>query len=128
MRTKLFTLTALLAVTGTVLAGCTTLPPAKPVWDLSSIAGTWEGTATTLRGTSPFVLTIKEDGSYEGTLLGGIPEKREGIMRLRDGKIRWESYTIVRTGTFTLYEGEGKRVLKGSGDKGGMTIEMRPAK
>ncbi len=36
----------------------------KPIADFKAIAGKWKGTLTGPRGTGPYELTIKEDGSW----------------------------------------------------------------
>lgn len=112
----------------TLLAGCATLPPAKPVADLRSVAGKWEGTVTAGFGTVPYTLTIKEDGSWEAVAPAIPPGRFEGRMSVKDGKIRFISHTTGRTGTYTLHEGEGKRVLAGATDEKDVTVELRPAK
>ena len=112
----------------TVLVACATLPPAKPVQDLRTIAGTWQGTVTSSSGTSPYTLTIKEDGSWEGLAPDIPPGRFEGKMSVKEGKIRLISHTTGRTGTYTLHEGEGKRALTGATDEKDVTVQLRPAK
>lgn len=113
---------------GILLAACATLPPAKPVQDLKSIAGKWEGTATSGLGTFPYRTVIKEDGSWEGVAPDIPPGKFQGSMVVKDGKIRSLSRTTGRAYTFTLHEGEGTRVLRGVSDEKDVTIVLRPAK
>jgi hypothetical protein len=107
------------------LAACATLPPAKPVHDLKSIAGAWEGMAARAEGVATYTMTIKADGSWEATARGGT---FEGSMRLEDGKIHSQSKTTGIKYMFTLHEGEGQRVLKGSSYDGSVTIELRPVR
>jgi hypothetical protein len=52
----------------------------------------------------------------------------EGTVAVADGKFRWKSITSGRTGTYTLHEGDGKRVLVTSADDGSSVGELRPAK
>lgn len=105
----------------TLLAGCATatspaketatLPPAKAIQDVKSIAGTWAGTLVTPRTSTSYRLTIHEDGSWDAVAPGIPPGKFNGIMRVSGDKALFRSYTTGRTGTMTLHEAEGKRVL-----------------
>jgi hypothetical protein len=47
-------------------------------------------------------------------------------MFVRSGKIFWVSRTTGRSGTYTLHEGEGQRVLSGRSDDGSITIRLTP--
>ena len=116
--------TAFLGV-AVLAAACATLPPAKPVQDIRTIAGKWEGTVTTPGGPSPYTMTIKEDGSYEGSFQGGTVV---GSIRLSKGKILWKSDTSGRTGTYSLHEGEGHRLLVGQSDDGSITARLTPVR
>lgn len=56
-----------------VLTGCATLPPVRPVENVKSIAGTWEGTVSAPGGGRFWLrFTINEDGSYLATLVNGV--------------------------------------------------------
>lgn len=112
----------------TLLAGCATLPPAKPIQDLKSIAGWWEGTLSTPEGTFHATLKINEDGSYSATASGPSPGRVEGVLRLRDGKVLWFSRTTGRSGAFTLHEGDGKLILKSTTEGSSVLAEFRPVK
>ncbi len=107
---RLFALMVLFV--GTVVGGCSTLPPAKPVQDIKSIAGIWEGTMTL--GVSQFgsvtrgaTWIIKEDGSY---VMITPREKGAGTVHITNGMIRFADGPRL-SGIAYLYEGEGKRVL-----------------
>jgi len=87
-----------------VVVGGAAMPPETPINDMKSIAGIWKGTFTTGKGSSsPITLTITEAGEYnavrpEGSSSGGVI--------LKDGK------GVTSRGTvYTLYAGDGKRVL-----------------
>jgi hypothetical protein len=98
------------------MAGCAAaLPP----------AGKWWGTVTVPSGSSALAWMIKEDGSYEGTSSGGITQF-DGNVFLRQGKILWLTRTTGRSGTMTLHEGEGRRVLSGRPDDGSITFTLTP--
>ena len=123
----------LLLVT-TALAGEATLPPAKPVSDIKSIAGTWEGTVS-LRDAEilRYTLTVKDDGSWEGIRYpkrakGGRLLTFQGTMSVSDGKIRYKNETRGTTGIFSLHEDDGKRMLVGSSADGKfeLTQQSRP--
>ena len=114
-----------------VLVGCATLPPAQPARDLKAIAGKWEGTLTSRTGARlPYTTTISENGTTE-TIVPGLsnPGPRfVGVVRVEAGKYRWKSDTTGRTGTYTLHEGEGRRVLVSQADDGSSTAEGTPVK
>lgn len=114
---------------GAAVAGCAaSLPPVKPVQDFKAIAGRWQGTWTGPPGTFAQAWTIKEDGSWEivtsSPILGNT--HFEGVLRLREGKIIWLSRTSGRSGTMTLHEADGRRVLTGLGDDGVITFRLTP--
>ncbi len=106
MRTRLG-LTALLA--GIVLAGCATLPPARPIQDVKTLAGVWEGRIKSPSGPDlPVVVTIKEDGSY---VITSPSERVTGTIYLSGTQPLFKT-SRPSSGTVTLYEGEGKRMLR----------------
>ena len=92
------------------LVSCSTLPPAKPINNLTSIAGTWSGTVTTRRGSEPATMTITADGKYLSERASG---KSSGKISLKDGKVVTERGTI-----YTLHEGEGKQILTTASPQG----------
>ena len=113
------------------LAACASLPPARPATDLKAIAGKWEGTLTARNGAQvPFTSTISENGTIE-TLVPSFsnPGPRFiGKVTVEGGKYRWKSETTGRTGSYTLHEGDGKRVLVSTPDDGGGEARATPAK
>lgn len=94
-----------------LLIGCATLPPAKPIKNFKSIAGTWKGTFTTdSHDDVPVTVTIRPDGTYKHVRAG---RTSSGTFKLlKDGKVK------SRTTTWTLHEGEGKRILTTSHPRG----------
>jgi hypothetical protein len=50
--------------------------------------------------------------AISATLAGGTPPKHNGRVQLVDGKLRARSNTTGNAATWTLHEGEGKRVLR----------------
>ena len=109
-----------------LLAGCApALAPARLIPDLASIAGKWEGTVTTPGGGSPFTLTIKEDGSWEGVATSPA-RVFKGEIRVRDGRAPFFSRTTGGSGTYTLHESNGQCMLIGRSDDGSVTVKLTP--
>ena len=114
-------LALMLALVGASLAGCaqstSQMPSVQvPISSVSAVAGKWAGTVRRDPSTEDdwVDLTIKDDGTYElksfrtfGTLLGS------GKLTLSNGTMTSE--TQRAHATFTLHEGEGKRLLKVDG-------------
>jgi putative ABC transport system substrate-binding protein len=99
------------------------LPPVRAITDLKSVAGQWDAVATSTTGPSgPFVWTIREDGSYEMAPFG-----LSGTVRVSEGKLLYRGALTGRTGSLTLHEGGGRRLLRGASDDGVYTFELRPA-
>jgi hypothetical protein len=114
-----------------IMAGCASLPPSKNARDLNEVAGKWEGTMQLRNGrVFPATLTIAQDGRYESLVPGlGSPGPRfVGTISLEDGKYRWKSETSGASGTYTLHEGDGKRMLVGADDNANHKTEFYPAK
>jgi hypothetical protein len=73
-------------------------------------------------------MIIRPDGTWELDLPGGSPSRHTGTVRLIDGKLRSHSTTTGNDSTWTLHEGEGRRVLKSVNDESGVTVELAPVK
>ena len=101
--------------------GTSRLPPAVPIQDLKSLVGKWEGRITGGSTPDPFTWTINEDGSYDLEELG-----QRGTLQVSEGRILFKNPAAGRTGTVTLHEGGGRRVLRGV-TSDGMTWELTPA-
>lgn len=114
-------------IAGALLAACAPLPPPKPIPDLKSIAGKWEGTVTTPGESFPYTLTIREDGSWWAVAPRG-PGVFEGLIRVRDGRALFASRTTGGSGTYTLHENNGQRILFGRSDDGSITIKLTPVR
>jgi hypothetical protein len=93
-----------------VLAGCATLPPVKQIEDVKILAGDWEGLIT-LPSDDQIVrvrLTIKEDGSL---VVPTSTSTVNGTIYLSGGQALFRT-SRPSSGTVTLYEGDGKRMLR----------------
>jgi hypothetical protein len=103
------------------------LPPAQIAKNLNQIVGTWEG-----GGVGPgsdgtlYTLTISETGRYRAVNAQG--REFAGQVQVSEGRFRFKSATTGLSGTMTLYEGEGKRILGTRTDDGRITAEYRAAK
>jgi hypothetical protein len=87
--------------------------PAQPGTDLAQIVGTWEGTLLNSGQKYPMILTIREDGTWESMVTGlKSGSKFSGTVRVTDGKFRYHTNENKIDGTYTLREGDGKRVLE----------------
>lgn len=106
-------------------AACASLPPAKQVTSVDQIAGKWQGTVSTPGGPLPATTTINADGNYSA-VVGSTA--RSGQITLVNGKLRAKSDQTGATGTYSLHEGEGRRVLIYSADDGSVRSEYTPAK
>jgi hypothetical protein len=99
--------TALLTAAALAPAGCTSLPPARKVTDMSLIAGQWQGQIAFARGPYQlFYLTIEPDGNLVARWPGGT---RWGNVTLEGRYTRFSFY--IWSGTIDYLEGGGDRVL-----------------
>ena len=94
------------------------LPPARTLQsaDLAGLAGEWEGMLTGAGlgaqsgGRANVRVTVAPDGAFTATVDG---QPGLGKARIQDGNVVFEGSTT--RGTATLYEGGGRRVLRGQG-------------
>lgn len=115
----------LVAVSAALFTACATVPPAKSVASLTDIAGKWEGTASGAGGSTPVTMTVNPGGTYS-TVLGG--RTFTGKISLEGGKLRGRSNETGNTGTWSLHEGDGRRVLVYNPDRGGGSSRLTPVK
>jgi hypothetical protein len=128
--------TLVLVLIGLVLAGCATiekLPPVKPIQDLKSLEGDWEGTETLVhldRSIARAILTFKMNGSFRGRLQpGAYPEEAySGDVRVKKGKLLYTTANPRWTakGVFVLHEGDGKTVLVKQNEDGKILGRYKP--
>jgi hypothetical protein len=111
------------------IAGCASLPPAKSVTSLGQIAGKWQGTGSSGYGSTPVTQTINPDGTYTAVLASGPRAGTyTGKITLVEGRLHGKGDQTGSTGTYTLHEGEGQRVLVYKSDDGALTSELKAAK
>jgi hypothetical protein len=121
-----------LLVASTLAAfGCATLPPAQAARDLKAIAGRWEGTVRLRDGAMyKAKMEITEDGRYVAVLdppIRNLGATFPGTIKVENGQFVSFSEVTRATGTFTLHEGDGKRVLTSSSSNAtGEYVPARP--
>jgi hypothetical protein len=101
---------------------------ADSVWitDMKSISGEWEGTVTCSRcPVGNYVLIINEDGSW---ISKGPDVGSKGVGALANGQFHFKSYTTGKSGTWTLTDTGGKKVLISLTDDQTIRGEFRRAK
>lgn len=96
---------------GIVATGCAAVAPTKPIATFGEIAGTWEGQYVLPSGeVGPrWEHTIREDGQGRFRRFE-LPIDGIRQLRLHDGKVVYDS--MFWSGTLTLHEVEGRRILK----------------
>jgi hypothetical protein len=114
------------ALFATLVAGC--VSARAPSVEAAGLVGTWRGRMSGPQGNAPIILTIAEDGTFQG-LLFVEPKYKEikgAISVLSPGNIRYEGND--GNGRVTVREKHGQRVLRFVRDGGGGGGELTPAK
>jgi hypothetical protein len=109
------------------LAACATAP-AVPLTDPRELAGVWRGRMTGRSGSAIAALTIKEDGSFGGTMyFDGEDKDFSGtITVVRPGHAIYRSSQGF--GSVVLEEQGGTRTLRFQPDGGGVASVFAPAR
>jgi len=90
------------------------------------LLGTWSGTIYAAnRMTYPYTITFKDDGSWHSTSTLP-PGSFNGTWQLNGDRVVWRSITSGRTGTGTLHEVNGARILRMIPDDRSGTTELTP--
>jgi hypothetical protein len=119
----------IVAAVAALAVGCTSLPPAQSAKNVSTIAGEWRGAIQDRTGGSTgAAMTIAAEGRYELALdrPGPMGTKFPGTVTVDNGAYRFRSERTGNTGTMTLHEGDGKRVLSLRTDANTTTGEFTP--
>ena len=109
---------------------------AVPITELKMVAGKWAGNVRGLAGPRDDAgdwvqMTIAESGAYEFSIARTIGVfSGKGMFSVKDGKLAMEGER--GSGTFTLFERDGRRFLRGGGTIGSgsgtpLSGELRPA-
>jgi hypothetical protein len=112
----------LLVLAVVAIAGCASLPPARPISDIALIVGRWQGQITFGRGPDElFYLTINPDSSLAASWDGVT---RHGKIALEGGRARFSLY--IWSGSLDYLEGNGDRVILMKEDFSAWDAIVRP--
>ncbi|PYO02079.1 MAG: hypothetical protein DMD91_05430 [Candidatus Rokuibacteriota bacterium] len=111
-----------------VIGGCATAgAPETPVaiTDVNQLAGHWTGWVFRPQVSGSVVTTIRPDGTFTASSNSPGITDVYGNISVRDGKARYETtlsqqggVVVTPSGTVQLFDGGGKRILRGQSDDG----------
>jgi hypothetical protein len=114
----------LVAVVAFALAGCAS---GVAIRDPQDVAGAWRGRVLGPLGHGFATLTVRADGTYSGTLyLDGGDREFSGQLTVVGGQVRY--LDTSGSGSVTLDERAGQRVLRFVADGGGAVALYSPAR
>jgi hypothetical protein len=95
------------------------------VTDVGQIAGTWTGTGYGPGWPVPVAQALNPDGSYITVLPNGT---FTGKVTVSGAKLQGKSDQTGTIYTYTLHEGDGRRVLIWTSDDGLLRFALKPSK
>jgi hypothetical protein len=99
--------------------------------DVSAFAGHYSGWITSPTLSTRAMTTIKQDGTFTAASQTAGTVDVTGAITVKDGKARYETVAgrpagifVVPSGTMTLSQRAGKKVLDGRSDDGKVTFQF----
>jgi len=115
-----------IVLSATLAVGCASAQTRAA--ETAALAGTWRGRMSGPAGNGPIIMTIAEDGTFQGLLFvePTYKEIRGAISVLSPGTMRYEGNG--GNGRVTVREERGRRILRLIPDGGGGGAELTPSK
>lgn len=115
-----------IVLSATLAVGCASAQTRAA--ETAALAGTWRGRMSGPAGNGPIIMTIAEDGTFQGLLFvePKYKEIRGAISVLSPGTMRYEGNG--GNGRVTVREERGRRTLRLIPDGGGGGAELTPSK
>jgi len=117
-----------IAVLALVAASCASSTSSLSQEDVKRLAGTWQGTARSWRGSAPMTLQITDQGTFKSTVGSA---STQGSVEVRDGRVVLVSPATVTGPALTVTaipsQRDGAEVLNGAGtsEAGGFSFSVR---
>ncbi len=119
-----------------VVGGCATTgsqgtAAAVPITDVSMLAGHWSGWVESPVSSSRVITAIRPDGSFTGSSMAAGATDAAGMFTVKDGKAYYQiagNRTVgifaAQSGTMTLSQRNGKKMLDGTSDDGKVKFQL----
>ncbi len=119
-----------------VVAGCATggsgaTATAVPITDVSMLAGHWSGWVNSPVTSARVIAVIRPDGSFTGSSMAIGSTDTNGTFTVKDGQAHYQvagNRTVgifaAQSGTLSLSERGGKKLLAGKSDDGKVLFEF----